>query len=324
LHALRVLAGLVFLAWLLGFAGHQHALFGLGGWFDSQAYREAARLPGGTPAPVGWSILYLCGTSKAMLTAVYWGSLAVLMLFTLGVWTRLTAVLTYVVVASFSANPALAYDGDYLLILVAFYLMVGYVLLGQWGRPLSLAARLLGPADTILFRHRQGRPASHAATLAVRLLQLHFAIVVLSSGLHKLQFGDWWSGLGLWYPLHPPLETTRASLKAHAGDLPRYFFVLSLAQYVMLAWQLGFPVFAWRPRWRVVLVGGAVVGWLGSLLVYGLPLFGPVLLLASLSYLTPAEWQSLLGFPLRTQMRVRGFMARLNDPVPVKEVSPCE
>ena len=40
LHALRVLTGLVLLGWLLPFAGHQEALFGLDGWFDLQAYQE--------------------------------------------------------------------------------------------------------------------------------------------------------------------------------------------------------------------------------------------------------------------------------------------
>ena len=40
LHALRVLFGLLVLAWLLSFWGRQEAFFGLGGWFDRQAYRE--------------------------------------------------------------------------------------------------------------------------------------------------------------------------------------------------------------------------------------------------------------------------------------------
>src|SRR5437867_3836657 len=45
LHCLRLLAGLLFMFWLLAFAGHQGALFGLDGWFDETAYGEAARIP---------------------------------------------------------------------------------------------------------------------------------------------------------------------------------------------------------------------------------------------------------------------------------------
>src|SRR5206468_11106936 len=63
LHAVRLLAGLLFLAWLLPLAGHLDSLFGLQGWFDQQAYVDTARLPDGPPKPLGWSILYLSGTS---------------------------------------------------------------------------------------------------------------------------------------------------------------------------------------------------------------------------------------------------------------------
>ena len=35
LHAVRLLAGLLFLVWLLSFAGHERAFFGLDGWFDA-------------------------------------------------------------------------------------------------------------------------------------------------------------------------------------------------------------------------------------------------------------------------------------------------
>ena len=45
MHGIRVLAGVLFIAWLLPFAGQLDAMFGLDGWFDQQAYRDAARLP---------------------------------------------------------------------------------------------------------------------------------------------------------------------------------------------------------------------------------------------------------------------------------------
>ena len=57
LHGLRILAGLLFLAWLLPLAGQRDSLFGLAGWFDQQAYADAARLEGGPPKPISWSLL---------------------------------------------------------------------------------------------------------------------------------------------------------------------------------------------------------------------------------------------------------------------------
>src|SRR5262249_24477008 len=132
LHALRVLAALLFLGWLLPLAGHVPALFGLDGWFDARAFVGSSRLPAGPSAPFGWSLLYLCGHNVGLLQAVYWGSIAVLVLFALGVAVRLTAVLSWLIVASFIANPATSFEADYLLVIPAFYLMLGYLFLGQW------------------------------------------------------------------------------------------------------------------------------------------------------------------------------------------------
>jgi hypothetical protein len=324
----------LFLGWLLVFAGHHQALFGLNGWFDQEAYLEASRLraqlelgaqqqlraqrqsssmraelpasmsdemeapvSAELPVPIDWSLLYLCGSDPTLLNFAYWGSLAVLVFFTLGLWTRVTAVLTWLIVVSFHANPATRFEADYLLVIVAFYLMIGYLFLGLWNGQLSLAERLLGPADTFLLGRWLGGPkteqakASHAANLAVRLLQIHFVLIVVVSGLHKLQMAAWWSGVALWYPLHPPFKATLESILAEVPARKLTLTLLGLAQYLVLAWQLGFPLFAWRKGyWRLLLLGGGVISWIGSFFLLGLPLFGPVYLLGCLSYLTPAEW----------------------------------
>jgi hypothetical protein len=308
LHAVRFLAGLLFLGWLLTFAGQQDAFFGLQGWLDRQAYREASRLPEGLPAPAGWSLLYLFGNNSAGLHAAYWLSLIVVAFFAVGLWTRLTSVLTWLIVASFIANPAISHGADFLLGILALYLMIGYVLLGQWGKGPSLASRLLGSADTLIFRRHPEPQPSYAANLALRLVQVHFALVVVVSGLHKLQFGDWWSGAAFWYPLHPPFETTPQIIRDEAARATSTLFIMSLAQYVMLAWQIGFPVFAWRKRWRPVLLLGAVVGWIGSVFLFREPVAGPVLCVACLSFVTPAEWRAILGGLAKAVRLVGGLL----------------
>ncbi len=307
MSVLRVLTGILLITWLLAFYRDIDAFFGLQGWFDREAYTQSQKLGADIPAPISWSVVYLCGTNTAALHAVYWGSLGVLLLFTLGIATRITGALTWVIVASFIANPATTYDADYLLAILAFYLGLGYLLLGQWSGQLSFLGRLFGPKDAFVLScclPRQGecspRETSFAANLTMRLIQVHFAIIVFVSGLHKLQIGDWWSGVAFWYPLHPPMETTAASIKAEVANATSYLTWLSLIQYAVLAWQLAFPFFAWRPRWRWLLVGGAVIGWIGSVAITGLPLFGPIYLIGALSYITSEEWE-----------RVEAFLGRL-------------
>ena len=81
-------------------------------------------------------------------------------------------------------------------------------------------------------------------------------------------------------------------LRALAPSHVSYFFFLSLAQYAVLAWQFAFPFFAWKRNFRVLLIGGGVIAWIGSVFIFGLPLFGPFTLLGCLSYLTPEEWRA--------------------------------
>jgi hypothetical protein len=308
LHGVRLLAGLLFLFFLLTLAGQEESLFGLRGWVDREFYQNAAAMSrdaraANQPDPllvsISWSALYVVGSDPTVLRLFYWGAVVIVALFTAGVATRLTAVLTWVVVVSFTANPALLYDGDALLRLLAFYLMVGYLAYGLLRPGQSLAARLLGPGDTLGLGGRpgpEGPRLSVAANTALRLLQVHFAILVVASGLHKLQFGEWWSGAALWYALYPPLQTTAAQAREHAAHAWTFLGILSVAAYATLVWQLSFPAFAWRPRWRVVLLGGAVLGWLGTALVYDLPLFGPAYLIGCLAFLTAAEWRRALAW----------------------------
>ena len=312
LHVLRVLAGLLFLTWLLPFAGDPGAWFGLNGWFDATAYSETSRMPALPPHLFSWSILYLCGTNASLLTAAYWLSIGVLLLFTFGLWTRVTGVLTWIVVVSFTANPASAWDVDPLLRMLAFYLMFGHLLLGQMTPDLPLGNRLLGV--------RTYPTESVAANLALRLFQVHFAIGILANGLHKLQTQEWWRGLTFWFYCHAPFQTTIEEVQAYQPSAENSLFYFSLATYAMLAWQIGFPGFAWRRTLRPLLLGGALIAFLVSVLVLHWPLIGSMMIIGSLSYLTPAEWRWIAGrltwVPgLREKPSERGRLARTTPAV---------
>ena len=311
LHTLRFLAGMLFIFWLIVLAGNQSAFFGLAGWVDRDAASKLRE-----DFQTSWSILYLFDSNPSWVNAVYWGAFPIFILFTLGLWTRITSVLTWVLVVSFIANPVTRLDAEPLLGVLAFYLMIGYVLLGQWDQHISWPDRILGSNRTILFG-RGEQPTSVAANLSIRLLQVHFAIVVVTSGLHKLQSGDWWAGVAFWYPLHPPFETTLDSLSAERAHAPQQLFFLSLIQYIFLAWELGFPLFAWRKSWRLVLLGGTLIGWIGCLAIYKQPLFGPIYCICALSYLTPAEWLRICD-KLKT---VQGWMLGREGSVPVRHGS---
>jgi len=314
---MRICCGLLFLSWLLPFAGRYDEFFGMDGYFGRPGY-EAATRPGGpgTPAPLGWSFLYLAEGSPGLLAALYWGSIAILAAFTAGIATRITAVLTWVIVVSFTANPAISFEGDFLLTILAFYMMVGHLLQGLWNGSNDPMDMVLGPTSNMLHRmfdRERPAPPSVAANAAMRLLQIHFVIVVIASALHKLQLGRWWSGMAFFFPMFPPESTTPDDLRKLASNAASVQFALSLAEYLTLAWQFGLPFFAWkRSFWpRLLLIGGGIVGWIGCVWLLRIPLFGPFYLIGCLSLITAEEWRDVLS-------RVTGATS---EPRPLRSVA---
>lgn len=295
LDGVRVLTGALVAFWLLSFIGHGSAFFSQTGWVDREAVTEISRLPADSiPQPLTWSLVYV--TSGAMTEVLYVAAIAIVLLFTFGVWTRITGVLTWVIVASFTANPMLAYGGDTLLLILTFYLMLGYLAIG-WGglfggageRP-TLSALWGGPRARFL--GAPARPsASVAANVAIRLIQVHLAILIFISGAHKLQSSVWWAGLALWFPLNPPFETTAAEVLDSTADPLWRMIPLSLACYGVLAWQISFPFVMWRPRWRKLMLTGAALGWLGCVFIFRQPTFGPAIFIGCLTFLPAESWR---------------------------------
>jgi hypothetical protein len=292
LNVLRVATGALLIAWLLTLTADAQGLFGLNGWFDAQAFRDASRQAADVPKPASWSLLYLCGESSAAFHAVFWTSLAVLGLFTLGLFPRVTAPLAWVVVSSFTASPAFDEEVEALFRLLSLYLAVGYLLQGPW-RNASWFERLFGPWRTFLFSRARGEaPGSIGVNVALRLMQVHLALVIVVSGLHKLQSGYWWAGVAHWYVLYPPLETNPDDLRVLANSGRFYLTLLNLAGYATLAWQLAFPAFAWRSGWwRALLIGGSAVGSFGLAVAYRMPAFAAAFVIGSFAYLNATEWQ---------------------------------
>ncbi len=305
LHVIRVAVGSLLIFWLLALAADAEGLFGLTGWFDRAAIVEASKRPAEIPKPFSWSLVYLCGESVAAFRVFYWGSLGVILLFTLGIFPRVTSVLTWLATLSLTASPVFEDEVEVLFRILTLYLAVGYVLSGPW-KGVSWAERVLGPWRTFLFARREGdAPESVGVNVALRLIQVHLAILLVTSALHKLQSSAWWSGVAYWYHLVPPLELTPARVRGMAASGFAWMVFLNVACYATLAWQLAFPAFAWRTGWwRALLFGGAVAGCVGLVWIYRMPLFGPALLAGCLAFLTDAEWERVRGW-------VAGAFARM-------------
>lgn len=290
LHVLRTIFGVLTIVWLLSFAGYVQDFFSFDGWFDRTAFSEAQDMVDRQ----NWSPLYFVAGQPALLNAVYWASIAIVVCFTLGFFTRITSVLTWLIVVSFSANPLIEIDTDILLRIIAFYLMIGYLFLDLQRSDLPLWQRITTATPhwwgTVL-KHGGISERSTAPTVAIRLWQVHFALAIVIMGLTKLQHGEWWTGVAYWYPWYHPTAVNLDMLNELKAKPDAYLNFISAASYVVIAWQIFFPAFAWRQgicRW--VLLGGAMVGTAGLMIIYPIPLLGPTFFLLCLSYLIEREW----------------------------------
>ena len=265
LGVLRVLTGLMLLythaVWGLVLAD----FFGPGGWLSERLVRALQH------ESYTYSFWWL--VPGRWIWPAYGLSMAVLALFTIGLWTRVTSVLALVVTISFAHRvPAATFGLDQINAMLTLYLAIG-----PSGQALS--------ADRWLARRRRGGTAARpsptvGSNLAQRLIQVHMCVIYFFAGTSKLQGEAWWNGEAIWRSF--------ANLEYQSIDmtwLAWYPWVLDLLTHVSVLWEISFCVLIWRPRLRPFLLAGAVVLHLGIGACLGMWTFGLIMLVGCASFL---------------------------------------
>lgn len=242
-----------------------------------------------------WSVWFHVSDPRLM-QAVHAGILAVMVLFTLGLWTRITSVLTWAAALSYiHRSPMTLFGMDTIMIVLLLYLAIG-----PSGAALSLDRLWLR-----LRAARRGEPLpppdpSVSANLALRLMQVHFCIIYLAAGLSKLLGGAWWNGTALWWTL-ANYEFTPLRYPAYAESLRwlcrhRWLWEVVMTGGVLytLALEISFPYLVWQPRWRPLMVWGAVLLHTFIAVTMGLVGFGLFMLALVLSFVPGTAVRRLL------------------------------
>jgi hypothetical protein len=265
LGVIRILTGLMLL--------YTHAVWGLvlpdffgeGGWLNERLVRT---LSDGNYNYSFWWLVPDDGIWPA-----YWLSMAVLALFTVGLWTRVTSILAFLVTVSFIYRVSAASFGlDQINAMLTLYLAIG-----PSGQALSIdrwraLRRGWAPA---------GRPPRSAgANLALRLINVHMCVIYFFAGVSKLQGEAWWNGEAMWRAF--------ANLEYQSIDMtwlawhPR---LLDLLTHVSVLWELSFCALIWRPRLRPVVLVGAIPLHIGIGACLGMWTFGLIMLVGCASFL---------------------------------------
>src|SRR5688572_20046138 len=162
------------------------AFLGPNGWLPTSTVvlmkqNEAGRV-------YAWSYLYYV-ESPALLWILHIAALVVLAMLTLGLYTRVTSILAFIITLSYCHRLEGSLFGlDQINALIATYL-----LLGQCGAVYSLDRWLA-------IRRGRASPIQPAVStnIAIRLIQIHMCVIYLFGGIGKARGAAWWDGTAMW------------------------------------------------------------------------------------------------------------------------------
>jgi predicted DCC family thiol-disulfide oxidoreductase YuxK len=292
LGLVRVVVGLLAVWNLAVFGLDLRDFFGADGWADPSAVRFVQ----GFSKPYAWSFWF--HVPDALLVPVWAACLVVLVMFTAGLFSRVTAVLAWVIVVSTVRRVPVALFGfDQILSPWALYLAAT----GASGQAVSLdrfLARWRRARADWSRRRRDGRVTvgsgvpepTVSANLALRLIQLHLCLIYGMAGLAKLQGPAWWNGMAIWGAL--------ASAEFRVIDftwMAAYPWLLNALTHASLALELGYPALVWVRVLRPLLIAAAVALHAGiGLTAPGLTEFGLAMVAGNLAFASGPWLRSLV------------------------------
>ena len=260
-----------------------------------------------------WSIWYHVSDPTAI-AIVHGVILIIVFLFTIGFCTRITSVLTWLGVVSYSQRaPTTLFGMDTMMNLLLIYLMIG-----PSGASFSVD-RLISRywATWRALRARKPAPSSFpavprvSANFALRCMQFNLCLVYFTSGVSKLQGGAWWRGEAVWgtvanpefSPIH--YEWFLAFLTYLCRHRWLWEAAMNCGAAFTLATEIGFPFLIWLRPWRWVMLTMAVMLHTGIAVFMGLNTFSLMMLGLLLSFVPQETIQWLIGLVGRGARHLR-------------------
>jgi hypothetical protein len=272
---MRVLTGLMLV--------YTHAVWGLAldDFFGPKSWLSPALVSGLQAGSATFSFWWL--VPQGAMWYAYAASMVVFVLFTVGLWTRVTSILALFAAISYvNRVPAALFGLDQINIILTLYLAVagsGQVLsVDRW-----LAWRRGGEHDVPV-------EPSLAANVGQRLIQVHMCVIYLFAGLSKLQGLSWWNGEAMWRAF--------ANLEYQSADMTWMAWqpwLVNLSTHVTIFWEISFCVLMWNRLARPPMLVGAVVLHFGIGAFLGMWTFGLIMLLGNAAFLPNNLVRRLVG-----------------------------
>ena len=259
-------------------------------------------------------------TNPTQMALIHGFILFIIALFTLGIGTRVTSVLTWIAVVGYiHRTNQILFGMDTMMNILLIYLMIGNSgaalsvdrLIARY-RAARASLRRCGTIDEPARAFLAQAPASVGANFGIRLIQVHFCFIYLASGLSKLKGPNWWNGTAIWdVMINPEFTLMRYSwfengLRWMVGNdefgKPLYYAATMLGVWFTWGLEISFPFLVWT-RIRPFMLWMAVLLHAGIGVLMGLNLFELLMMTMLLAYLPPGV--------IRDRLRGRPGLPRL-------------
>ena len=244
--------------------------------------------------------------------------LLLIVLFTVGLFTRVTSVLVWLAALCYiHRTQHVLFGMDTMMNILLFYLMIG-----NSGAALSLdrlrnryrAARLSlqrnGTIDAATQAYLLLPPRSTSVGLATRMLQIHFCFIYLSAGLAKLKGDAWWNTTAYWDTVANPEFTLiyyqwyESALRWLTANRVLYSINASIGVGITFLSEIGLPFLIWT-RLRPWIIIFALMFHSGVAIFMGLWIFSLLMMTMLLIYVPGAAVRyRLFGKPRESTTRV--------------------
>ncbi|MBS2964551.1 DUF393 domain-containing protein [Actinocrinis puniceicyclus] len=300
LAVLRIGYGAVWVLFLLREWGERDAAWGPdSAW--SPALDRAYAANRGWPGPMSAWFTAVAGLTRTQFDLFYLAAIALGAAFALGWRTRVVSVLfAAIVVALENRSPLITDGGDNVLTLMSIYL--AFTACGtHWSldaRRKAAKARRHAPAqheaeagDVPGWRAELAEARRRVLTVAhngaALVIAAQVCVVYGTAGLLKVQGSMWQDGSALGYVLRlnwfHPWPGLSAWLAGHA-------IALTVAGYVTVFVQAGFPFIVFSPRLKYPALAVLVVMHVSIAILLGLPFFSAIMLIGDAVFLPDRFW----------------------------------
>jgi hypothetical protein len=126
--------------------------------------------------------------------------------------------------------------------------------------------------------------ASTSANIALRLIQVHLALIHFAMAIGQLRDDSWWMGRAVW-----GFIGKQDSGYIDMTWLVDYMYLLNIWTHGIVVFEFAFALLIWNRLARPILFVAAVLVWGSVGLVSGMVDFSLVMLAASLAFV-PGEW----------------------------------